>query len=129
MNIPLASFRPPQPIVYPESDGLPMADNTLQLRWIFVLYGNLAALFAERADVFVGSNQCWYPVEGQREVRLSPDVYVGFGRPKGDRGSYKQWEEDNVPMTVIFEVLSPGNTVTEMADKLAFYDEHGAEEY
>ena len=33
-----------------------------------------------------------------------------FGRPKGDRGSYRQWEEGGVPLTVVFEVLSPGNT-------------------
>ena len=38
-------------IVYPESDGLPMAENTIQFRWIFVLYANLAALFG--AFVFV----------------------------------------------------------------------------
>src|SRR5262245_15861699 len=117
----------PTPIVYPESDGLPRADNTRQLRWIFVLYGNLAALFRAVADVFVGSNQLWYPVEGHPEVCVAPDVYVAFGRPKGDRDSYKQWEEGNVPLTVVFEVLSPGNTPPEMIDKLAFYEEHGVE--
>jgi hypothetical protein len=56
-------------------------------------------------------------------------VYLAFGRPKGDRPSYKQWEEGDVPLTVAFEILSPDNTVFEMADKLAFYDEHGVEEY
>jgi hypothetical protein len=56
-------------------------------------------------------------------------VLVAFGRLKGDRGSYKQWEEDNVPLTVVFEVLSPGNTPPEMADKQAFYEEYGVEEY
>ncbi len=119
----------PEDIVYPESDGLPMADNTRQLRWIVVLYGNLAALFRFRADVFVGGNQFWYPVEGHPEVKMAPDVYVVFGRGKGDRPSYKQWEEGNIPMTVVFEVLSPGNRPTEMIDKHAFYEEHGAEEY
>jgi hypothetical protein len=54
---------------------------------------------------------------------------VVFGRPKGDRGSYQQWEEGGIPVTVAFEVLSPNNTATEMADKLAFYDDHGVEEY
>jgi Uma2 family endonuclease len=34
-----------------------------------------------------------------------------------------------VPLTVVFEVLSPGNTYEEMADKLAFYEDHGVEEY
>jgi Uma2 family endonuclease len=115
--------------VYPESDGKPMADNTKQFRWIFVLYGNLAALFRDRADVFVSGNQNWYPVEGHSEICCAPDVYVVFGRPKGDRGSYQQWHEDNVPMTVVFEVLSPSNTVMEMDDKQEFYEEYGVEEY
>jgi Uma2 family endonuclease len=117
------------PIVYPESDGLPMSDNTKQLRWIVMLYGNLAALFRADVDVFVGGNQFWYPVEGRDDLKQAPDVYVVFGRPKGDRPSYKQWEEGDVPMTVVFEILSPGNTPDEMADKFAFYDEYGVEEY
>jgi Uma2 family endonuclease len=129
MNIPLASFVPPKTIFYPESDGLPLADNSLQLRWITVIYGNLAALFADRADVWVCGNQYWYPVKGQPELRYAPDVYVVFGRPKHERGSYQQWEEDDVPMTVVFEILSPGNKPMEMVEKLAFYDEYGAEEY
>src|SRR5262249_20740246 len=117
------------PIVYPESDGLPMAENTKQLRWIVVLYGNLAALFRDAPAVFVGGNQFWYPVEGEPEIRAAPDVYVVFGRPKGDRGSYQQWQEGGLPMTVVFEVLSPGNTHAEMVQKHSFYEEHGAEEY
>jgi Uma2 family endonuclease len=116
-------------IHYPESDGLPMADNTRQFNWIIVLATNLRALFHNDANVFVAGNQNWYPVEGEPEVCAAPDVYVVFGRPKGERGSYKQWEEGNVPMTVVFEVLSPSNTFSEMIDKLAFYEEHGAEEY
>jgi Uma2 family endonuclease len=119
----------PPPIHYPESDGEPMADNTRQFRWIVVLFANLAAQYARRDDVFVGGNLFWYPVEGRPEIRIAPDVLVVFGRPKGDRGSYKQWEEDNVPLTVVFEVLSPSNTFAEMADKLAFYEEHGVKEY
>jgi Uma2 family endonuclease len=106
-----------------------MADNTKQGRWIVVLYGNLCALFRTRPDVFVAQNLLWYALEGHPEVRIAPDVLVVFGRPKGDRRSYKQWEEDNVPVTVVFEVLSPNNTDAEMADKRAFYEEHGAEEY
>jgi Uma2 family endonuclease len=126
---PVAGPLPAPPIHYPESDGEPMADNTRQFRWIVVLFGNLAALFRKRDDVFVGGNLFWYPLEGHPEVFVAPDVLVVFGRPRGDRGSYKQWEEGNVPLTVVFEVLSPGNTFPEMADKHAFYEEHGVEEY
>ena len=120
---------PPRAIVYPECDGEPMSENTKQFRWIVVLADNLAALFRDRADVFVSGNQFWFPVEGEPEIRCAPDVYVVFGRPKGDRPSYKQWEEGDVPMTVVFEVFSPGNDAFEMGDKLDFYDRHGAEEY
>jgi Uma2 family endonuclease len=121
--------RRPEPIVYPESDGKPMADNTKQFEWIYRLYGNLAAIFQDHEDVFVCGNQFWYPVEGEPQIVQSPDVYVVFGRPKGHRPSWKQWEEGGVPMTVVFEVLSPGNNFREMADKLQFYDDHGVEEY
>jgi Uma2 family endonuclease len=107
----------------------PAADNTKQFRWIGVLAGNLAALFRDRPDVFVSGDQLWYPVEGEPTICTAPDVYVVFGRPKGDRGSYKQWEEGGVPMTVVFEVLSPSNTVEEMDEKLDFYDSYGVEEY
>jgi Uma2 family endonuclease len=116
-------------MVYPEGDGKPMADNTKQLRWVVVLYGNLSALNRDRPDVFVAADLLWYPEEFQPEVRNAPDVLVVFGRPKGDRGSYRQWEEDDVPVTVVFEILSPGNTVEEMIDKHSFYEEHGVEEY
>ncbi|HZY84208.1 MAG TPA: Uma2 family endonuclease [Gemmataceae bacterium] len=128
MNVTLASL-PPKPIVYPESDGKPLADNTKQARWIVTLYDNLLALLAEVADVFVAADILWYPVEGEPETRVAPDVLVAFGRPRGDRGSYKQWEEGGIAPQVVFEALSPGNDPLEMADKLDFYDRHGVEEY
>ncbi len=118
-----------QAIIYPESDGKPMADNTKQARWIFIFYGNLCALYRAAADVFVAADNLWYPVEGEPKACMAPDVYVVFGRPKGDRKSYKQWEEGGVPLTVVFVIYSPGNTWREMADKKDFYDEHGVEEY
>ena len=46
-----------------------------------------------------------------------------------DRPSYKQWEEGDVPLTVVFEILSPGNTASEMMEKFDFYEEYGVEEY
>jgi Uma2 family endonuclease len=106
-----------------------MADNTRQLDWILSLVGNLQALFDDRPDVFVAGNQNWYPVEGQPEIVAAPHVYVVFGRPKGDRSSYQQWAEGNVPMTVVFEILSPANRPFEMVDKQSFYEEHGVDEY
>jgi Uma2 family endonuclease len=117
-----------QKIIYPDSDGQPMADNTKQFRWIVLIKENLELLFADNPDVFVAGDLLWYPVEGHPEIRVAPDAMVVFGRPKGDRGSYRQWEEDNIPPQVVFEILSPGNRVKEMTRKLQFYERYGVEE-
>jgi Uma2 family endonuclease len=116
-------------IHYPDSDGNPMADNTKQLHWIMLCKIGLDALYATQADVFIAGDLLWYPVEGQPKIRQAPDVMVVFGRPKADRGSYKQWEEAGVAPQIAFEILSPGNTLLEMARKFEFYEEHGIEEY
>ncbi|AGY59873.1 Uma2 family endonuclease [Gloeobacter kilaueensis] len=116
-------------IIYPDSDGRPMSDNTEQFRWIVYIKEGLEWLFADLPDVFVAGDLLWYPIEGANKLRQAPDVLVAFGRPKGRRGSYKQWLEDNIPPQVVFEVLSPGNTLPEMTRKFQFYERYGVEEY
>ena len=116
-------------IYYPDSDGQPMADNTKQADLIVLFKTNFDLLFAERADVFVAMDLLWYPVQGKPEVRAAPDVMIAFGRPKGDRGSYRQWQENGVAPQVAFEILSPGNRLPEMLRKFGFYDRYGVEEY
>ena len=116
-------------VEYPESDGLPMAENTRQFQYIVTIQGGIDALFKDAPDVFVAGDNFWYPVEGHPEIRTAPDVYVVFGRPKGHRSSYRQWEEDGIAPQVVFEVLSPSNRPVEMLDKFDFYQEYGVEEY
>jgi Uma2 family endonuclease len=122
--------RPPRPkVIYPDSDGQPLAENTLQFEWIVTIKEGLDALFADRTDVFVAGDLLWYPVEGDPKIRSAPDAMVAFGRPKGYRSSYMQWLEDNTPPQVVFEVLSPGNRPNEMLEKFRFYERYGVEEY
>ena len=116
-------------IDYPESDGQPMADNTVQFHLITMITGNLEAMYRDRPDVFVAGDLLWYPVEGNNRIRRAPDAMVAFGRPKGDRGSYLQWKEDGVAPHVVFEIISPGNTSKEMYDKRLFYERYGVKEY
>ena len=116
-------------IEYPDDDGLPMSDNSLQAHWIVNIHTNLEAIFAEDPNVLVAMNMLWYPVEGRPKIRLAPDVFVVIGRPKQYRGSYKQWMEDDTPLSVVFEILSPGNRDEAMAAKKEFYEQNGVEEY
>lgn len=117
-----------QTVVYPESDGKPMADNTLQWDWMVKIVGELREMYAGQ-QVFVAGDLFWYPVKGDPKIVQAPDALVVFGRPPGYRGSYKQWEEDGIAPQVVFEILSPSNTREEMAQKLSFYDKYGVEEY
>jgi len=116
-------------IIYPDSDGQPMADNTEQFKWIVLIKENLEIWFATDLNVFVAGNLLWYPVKGNEKIRQAPDTMVVLGRPKGKRGSYQQWQEDNVTPQVVFEVLSPGNRSKQMLEKLLFYQRYGVQEY
>ncbi len=119
----------PDEIVYPDSDGRPMADNTIQYQYIITIQVGLDALFQDDPNVFVAGDLLWYPVQGQSGINKAPDVMVAFGRPKGERGSYKQWQEGNIAPQVVFEILSPSNTIGEMREKRRFYAQYGVEEY
>lgn len=118
-----------RPIEYPEDDGEPLSDNTLQFRWIMTIQGWLDALFAQNPNVFVAGNLLWYPVEGDNVTRAAPDTMVVFGRPKGERGSYRQWDEGGIGPQVVFEINSPGNRPNEIVRKFRFYERFGVEEY
>lgn len=128
----IAHPNPSEDLIYPDCDGNPMADNTEQFRWIVIIKENLEILFAADPAVFVAGDLLWYPVQGSLE-RTAPDAMVVFGRPKGRRGSYRQWLEDAIAPQVVFEILSPGNKTRRGVDSLElkwdFYNMYGVEEY
>jgi Uma2 family endonuclease len=128
MNMP-TQLAEPQIVIYPESDGQPMAENTLQFEYIATIEGGLDARFRNDPNVFVAGDLFWYPVEGDNTIRTAPDILVAFGRPKGHRGSYMQWREEGIAPQVVFEILSPGNRGGEMVRKFRFYERYGVEEY
>ncbi len=43
---------------------------------------------------------------------------VVMDHPAGPRSSYKQWEENNRPSSVVFEFISKSHTAEELMDKL-----------
>lgn len=123
---------PNDPDYYPDSDGEPLAENTLHLNWIFTIFNALNILFKDREDVFVASDLLWYPIKGNKEARRAPDAMVVFGRPKRSFEkvkSYLQWEEEDIGAAVVFEVKSPSDTKLVLRDKFNFYLRYGVEEY
>ena len=106
-----------------------MAENTRQAECIVTIMGNLDLQFQDYPNVFVAMDNFIYAVEGDATSCIAPDVYVAFGRPKGHRGSYKVWDEDDIFPQVVFEIFSPSNTLQEMIEKRDFCFHHGVEEF
>jgi Uma2 family endonuclease len=106
--------------------GIPWPITLKQYRWIVRLVSNLRQLLQEQT-AFVAGDLLWYPVkvDAPPVPAQAPDAMVVLGRPDDDRGSYKQWEEDNVAPQVVFEIISPSNSATEISQKQAFYDRYG----
>ncbi|WP_287279519.1 MULTISPECIES: hypothetical protein [unclassified Okeania] len=48
-------------VIYPESDGLPVADNTIQFRLITTIVGGIAGMYKDNPNVFVVGDLFWYP--------------------------------------------------------------------
>jgi Uma2 family endonuclease len=101
---------PVQAIQYPDSDSQPMADNTKQFEAIVYIKKGCDWLFLNNPNVFVAGDLLWYPVAGNNKLRQAPDAMVVFERPKGDRVSYQQWQEDNIaPLKAQLKTLMDGS--------------------
>jgi len=116
-------------IIYPSTDHQPMVWSTIHYQWLTFLKDGLELYFAKQPDVFVAGDLMWYPVEGRPDICVGPDIMVVKGVAKEHRDSYRQWDEGGHAPSVVFEVLSKGNTAREMMDKMAFYERHGVAEY
>ena len=118
-----------KPVVYPESDGKPMAESEVHLDELVRLIQTLRDAFADRADVYVVGNLLLYYEEGNPRASVAPDVMVVKGVPKvPPRRIYKLWEE-GAPPTVVVEVTSSSTRREDRRKKWALYARLGVREY
>ena len=106
-------------------DGEPMPESTKHGDEIFYLYDVLKFRFADDPNVFVAQNLLWYFDDKLPLSGLAPDVFVAVGAPKGDRTSYREWREGAVRPTVVFEIVSPTDTTTDVRTKQLLYKSLG----
>lgn len=85
--------------------------------------------YADRQDVFVGANNFVYWEEGNRDRKLSLDMYVCFGARNVDRRSYKTWDEGGIAPQVVFGVTSNSSRFTDQGSDKSVYEALGVEEY
>lgn len=112
---------------FPDSDGLPVAENEINLQQMLDLILQLRQALGPRGDHVGGNLLIYYdPADGRRHV--SPDVYVALESGSAPRKSWKTWEEGKFP-EVVFEISSPGTSREDIGSKVRLYGDLGAREY
>lgn len=107
-------------IVYPESDGEPMAETEKHRDLMIDFLQMLKHHFESTNDVYVSGNLFIYYEEANPRKSISPDVFVVFGVEKKQRRTYRTWDEANTPDFVL-EVASPGTFTEDMGKKKELY--------
>lgn len=114
-------------IIYPSSDGEPLAESYSHLYAILTTLEVLKQYLANRLGTVL-ANQFLYYSQGFPKLRVAPDVMVIFDVAKGGRDNYKIWEEHQVPQ-VIFEMTSNRTRNQDQEFKKNLYEQLGVTEY
>lgn len=116
-------------VVYPESDGKPMAETEAHILLMVTLIATLRNHFAARGNVYVIGNMFLYYQQGDPKACVAPDVMVVKDvDTRVSRRVFKSWEENALPC-VTFELTSKGTANEDLRDKRALYQELGVREY
>ena len=107
-------------IVYPESDGKPMAETDVHRKLMMNFILMLENHFQNDDEVYVSGNLLMYYEEGNPRKSISPDVFVVFGVEKKLRRTYLTWAEANTPDFVL-EIASPSTFTEDMGPKKDIY--------
>ena len=118
----------PEAVDYPDSDGLPMAENESQFWPILYVGSALDRYYQDREDVYVVGNLLLYYQQGDGSKSVSPDLMVVLGAPKHVRSSYRLWEEPKAPDFVL-EIASESTHRIDRGEKRDLYAGMGVSEY
>ena len=122
---------PHDAVVYPCSDGQPMAETEIHGECMMYVTYALRRYFPKRGreDVYVGSNNFLYYEQGNPRAVVAPDVYVVVGAPASPpRDTYLLWKEPKGPDFVL-EVTSASTRRDDERRKRDVYAALGVGEY
>lgn len=106
-------------IIYPESDGKPMAETDKHRDLMVDCIQTLQHHFRDD-PVYVSGNLLMYYEQGNPKKSVAPDVFVVFDVSKKPRRTYLTWEEGNTPDFVL-ELASPSTFREDMRRKKDLY--------
>jgi Uma2 family endonuclease len=118
----------PTQIHYPESDGKPMGETDVHIDALIYLREALRDHFRDDSLMYVAGNMLLYYEEGNPAACVAPDVFVVQGAVKGERRTYRLWDEAPPP-AVVFEITSRASWLEDLGTKRAVYAMLGVQEY
>ncbi len=121
-----AAARKPEDVEYPEGNWI--AQSVWHGDAVSQAAVALKNHFSNREDVLVAMELVVYYECGNDKVCLQPDVQVVFGVQRGNRSSYKVWEEGKAADFVL-EVASPSTADKDARHKAQEYARIGVREY
>ncbi len=107
-------------LVYPESDGEPMAETPRHQQVMIDCMDILRSHFHGFADVYIGGNMMLYYEEGNPRKSISPDVFMVRGLSKKELRTYKTWEQPPT-LDFVLEVASPSTYTRDFNEKMEIY--------
>jgi Uma2 family endonuclease len=116
------------PIVYPDSDGAPVAETEVHVEELLSMREVLKHHFRNDHDVYVGANMFVYYEKGKPKAVFAPDVFVARGVDKAVRRTYRLWEEKQPPCFVL-EISSDSTWLEDTGNKKALCARLGVREY
>ncbi len=117
-------------VVYPSSDGEPLAENDFQYSAITDTVSTLRVWFIDRSDVYVAGDMFVYYYRGDNSRRVAPDVFAAFGASgKHPRYSWLIWNEGGVVPRFVMEVATESTWERNATEKRDIYEEIEVEEY
>ncbi len=109
-------------LVYPESDGEPMAESGRHVRLLLDMIEMIDWHFRDVPDVHVCGNMFLYYEEGNPRKVISPDVFMVRGVSKKDLRTYKTWEQQPY-LDFVLELASPSTYTKDFNEKKTIYEQ------
>lgn len=116
-------------IEYPDADGKPMAESDQARDYLTYATKVLEIYFQDSLNVYVSGNLFVYYEKGNPKAVVAPDVFVVFGVNKGERRSYKTWEEGDKAPNFVLEITSKSTKKEDFETKPIIYAALGVQEY
>ena len=115
-------------IIYPSSDGVPMAESDIQGIPLTDTRTALSLYFSDRPNVYVSADiLIYYEMNNPRRC-VAPDVLVAIDIPDHPRDSYIVWREGKAPDFVL-EITSSSTQARDATVKRGIYAGMGVTEY